>query len=284
MPNHLKQIRVLHVEDDTMDSELTKLFLKKKGYDNLEISAVLSAEEALRRMNEEDFDVIVSDYNMPGMNGVEFLDVLRRKGNSIPFIIFTGKGEESVAMEALNKGANRYIKKDEKPCILFDMLGRYIQEVVEEKEREREREEERERVIKQLEGMNRRMQSASKTLTLERRGRKTYIDAYAFLNEYLDLIILGLFMDKNAPMSADDIKKELQRKFGATMINQESLNDSLNALEEERIIEQEFSKQRKSFVFKLEEGMDGLLTGSTFSSEMLTRFLRLTEGFKRNEQ
>lgn len=268
------------MEDDAMDAELTKLFMKRKGYDNFKFTTALSAEQGLEMLEKEKFDVVISDYEMPGMNGIEFLEKLRREGNGIPFIIFTGKGEERVAMEALNKGANRYITKNGAPAVLFDTLARYIQEVVEEKERE----EEKERRIKQLEEMNRRLQGASKALAVERRGKKTYIDTYSFINEYLDLIILGLLVDNNEPMSEADIKKELQRKFGSMMINQKAFGDSLNELEEYGIIEREFSKERTSFVFKLEEGMENLFRGPTLSREILTRFLRLTEGFKINEQ
>jgi len=250
------------------------------GYDNFDITNVRSAEQGLEILRKENFDVVVSDYKMPGMNGIEFLEKLRRGGNGIPFIIFTGKGEERVAMEALNKGANRYITKNGAPAVLFDTLARYIQEVVEEKERE----EEKARRMKQLDGITFRSQSASKMLTVERRGKKTYIDTYSFINEYLDLIILGLLVDNNEPMSEADIKKELQRKFGSMMINQKAFGDSLNELEEYGAIEREFSKERTSFVFKLEEGMENLLRGPTFSREMLTKFLRLTEGFKINEQ
>ncbi len=279
MTKQSNEIRILHVEDDAGDAKLTKLFLKKKGYDNFKITPVLSAEQGLEMLGKEQFDVVISDYVMPGMNGMEFLEVLRRKGNNTPFIIFTGRGEEAVAMEAINKGANRYVKKDEKPSVLFDTLAGYIQELVEEKERA----EENARRLKQLEEMNKRLQGVSNSLAveMERRGKKTYIDTYSFLTEYLDFIILGVLLDKNEPISESEILEELQRKFGL-MINPDSLGNLLNELEEKGILERAFLKERNSFVFKLEEGMEGLLRGPTFSREMLTRFLSLTEGFKKN--
>ena len=143
-------IRILHVEDERGALEITNLFLKRRGYNNFKITQVLSAEQGLKKLEEENFDVVISDYKMPGMNGLEFLEELRRRGNDIPFIIFTGKGEERVAMEALNKGANRYIKKEGNPTVLFDTLGRYILEIVEE----RAKEEERERLARELKAKN----------------------------------------------------------------------------------------------------------------------------------
>ena len=132
------EIRVLHVEDSVGDLELTRLFVKRKGYSCIKITPVLSAEQALEILEREDFDIVVSDYKMPGMNGLEFLEELRKKGNDIPFIIFTGKGEEQVAMEALNRGANRYISKDGDPAGPIGALGRHIQEVVEERRKEKD--------------------------------------------------------------------------------------------------------------------------------------------------
>ena len=276
MARQAKVVRILHVEDDVMDAKLTRLFLKRMGYDNFDITNVRSAEQGLEILRKENFDVVVSDYKMPGMNGIEFLEKLRRRGNGIPFIIFTGKGEERVAIEALNKGANRYITKNGAPAVLFDRLARYIQEVVEEKARE-----EKARRTKQLDGITSRSQSASKMLTAERRGKETSIDSSSFINEHLDLIILGLLLEK--PMTVCEVVEELKRKFGI-LVNPESLSDPMDELEEKGIIEREFSKEDKSFVFKLEEGMENLLRGPTLSREMLTRFLRLTEGFKINEQ
>ena len=276
MARQAKVVRILHVEDDVMDAKLTRLFLKRMGYDNFDITNVRSAEQGLEILRKENFDVVVSDYKMPGMNGIEFLEKLRREGNGIPFIIFTGEGEERVAMEALNKGANRYITKNSAPAVLFNTLARYIQEVVEEKARE-----EKARRTKQLDGITSRSQSASKMLTAERRGKETSIDSSSFVNEHLDLIILGLLLEK--PMTVCEVVEELKRKFGI-LVDPESLSDPMDELEEKGIIEREFSKEDKSFVFKLEEGMENLLHGPTLSREMLTRFLRLTEGFKINEQ
>ncbi len=134
------RIKVLHVEDEAGALDITKMFLRKMGHGNIEITPALSAEEGLERLEEGDYDVIISDYMMPGMDGIEFLEEVRRRGIKTPFIIFTGKGEERVAMEALNKGANRYIKKDRKPSELFEELARYIVELAEEKRREEENE------------------------------------------------------------------------------------------------------------------------------------------------
>ncbi len=104
-------INVLLVDDEPDLLEQAKLFLERED-DSLDIKTAPSAKEALEQLKKESFDAIVSDYQMPKMDGLEFLEVVRDERESeIPFIIFTGKGREEVAMEALNLGADRYLQK-----------------------------------------------------------------------------------------------------------------------------------------------------------------------------
>ncbi|MHA1226828.1 MAG: response regulator [Candidatus Hodarchaeales archaeon] len=97
--------------DDELDiSNLGKIFLEKIN-PQLKVKTCNSGIEALELFESENFDAIVSDYQMPVMSGLEFLEKVRKKDKDIPFIIFTGRGAESVAMKALNLGANRYFQK-----------------------------------------------------------------------------------------------------------------------------------------------------------------------------
>ncbi|HIH01197.1 TPA: PAS domain S-box protein [Thermoplasmata archaeon] len=102
-------IRVLLVDDEKSFLELSKLILEKDSAMRLE--CVMSAHEAFEKLEREEFDVIVADYSMPEVNGLEFLKGLRERGDTTPFIMFTGKGREEVAREALNNGADLYIQK-----------------------------------------------------------------------------------------------------------------------------------------------------------------------------
>ena len=121
-----KQIRVLHVDDEPADLEITRVFLRREGKYDFEIVSVLSAEEALKRLKEERFDVIVSDYKMSGMSGLELLEELRCNGNTVPFILFTGKGGEVVKKAAFNMGADIYIAKNGGPANQCSELARTI--------------------------------------------------------------------------------------------------------------------------------------------------------------
>jgi CheY-like chemotaxis protein len=83
-------IRVLHVDDELGLLKVAKQCLEMQG--PFHVDTADSVEEALARLGKEKYNVIVSDYQMPGKDGLEFLKELREKGNAIPFIMFTGKG------------------------------------------------------------------------------------------------------------------------------------------------------------------------------------------------
>lgn len=100
------------------------------------ISTALSAREALEMLNARDFDVIVSDYEMPQMNGIDFLRAIKMTHPHTPFIIFTGRGREHVAIEALNLGAAFYLQKGGHPRSQFAELRNMIEQAVSRKRAE----------------------------------------------------------------------------------------------------------------------------------------------------
>lgn len=105
----LSMIDILYVDDDLDFLEITKRMVEKSG--GISIETASSAENALAMVEERAYDVIVSDYQMPVMDGIEFLKMLRGSGNTTPFIIFTGRGREEVVIEAYNSGADFYVQK-----------------------------------------------------------------------------------------------------------------------------------------------------------------------------
>ncbi len=124
-------MRVLFVDDEPDILEQAKLFLEKEK-DGLDIDTVISAGKALELFEKNDYDCIVSDYQMPEMDGLSFLKILRNeRQNSIPFIMFTGKGREEVAIEALNLGADRYLQKGGDPRSQYDVLAQAIIQEIE---------------------------------------------------------------------------------------------------------------------------------------------------------
>jgi glycosyltransferase involved in cell wall biosynthesis/CheY-like chemotaxis protein len=117
-------ISVLLVEDDPDVLELTRLFLERDL--ELNIDVCFSVKEALRKLNHKIYNVIVSDYIMPEINGIQLLKTLKFQGIETPFILFTGKGGEDTAIEALNSGATFYLPKSENPRFQFAKLRKMI--------------------------------------------------------------------------------------------------------------------------------------------------------------
>jgi glycosyltransferase involved in cell wall biosynthesis/ActR/RegA family two-component response regulator len=119
-------ITVLLVEDDPDVLELTRLFLERDL--ELTIDVCSSVKEALRKLNHKIYNVIVSDYVMPEINGIQLLKTLKFQGIETPFILFTGQGGEDTAIEALNSGATFYLQKSENPRFQFAKLRKMIHE------------------------------------------------------------------------------------------------------------------------------------------------------------
>ena len=120
-------ISVLYVDDERDLLEVTKLFLEMGG--DIKVTTMLSAKEALEQ-DIGSFDAVVSDYLMPGMDGIVFLKAVRQRYGDIPFILFTGRGREEVVIEAINNGADSYLQKGADPNAQFAELAHRIRQAV----------------------------------------------------------------------------------------------------------------------------------------------------------
>lgn len=129
-------VRVLHVDDEREFLKVAKRCLELE--DGFRVHSASSVKEALQRMKKKEFDVVVSDYMMPGKNGLELLKELRDDGNDIPFIVFTGRGREEVAIQALNLGADQYLSKSGDPQTVYGELVHSMRQAVERRRAEEE--------------------------------------------------------------------------------------------------------------------------------------------------
>jgi PAS domain S-box-containing protein len=132
--NGKKPIRVLHVDDESSLLRIAKQCLEMQG--SFLVDTASSVEEASEKLKKETYDAVVCDYKMPGKDGLEFLKELRQSGNTIPFLIFTGKGREEVAIRALNLGADQYLYKSGDPETVYCELAYAIRRTAERKRAE----------------------------------------------------------------------------------------------------------------------------------------------------
>ncbi len=122
------RISVLYVDDDPALLDIGKRFLEKTG--PFFVDTALSTQVALEKIKTIHFDAVVSDYQMPEISGIELLTLIRKEYPSLPFIIFTGKGREEIAIEAFEKGADFYLQKGGEPRAQFAELAHKIQSAV----------------------------------------------------------------------------------------------------------------------------------------------------------
>ena len=106
-------VTILAVDDDASLLDLTATFLERER-DRFEVLTRTRADEAVSELStgEIDVDAIVSDYDMPPMNGLEFLEEVRAQYPDMPFILFTGKGSEEIASRAISAGVTDYLQKE----------------------------------------------------------------------------------------------------------------------------------------------------------------------------
>ena len=121
-------IKILAVDDEPYLCKLTKEFLSVPG--EIDVDTAFSVHQARKALASKHYDAIISDYQMPEEDGIQFLKSLRAEGDRTPFILFTGKGREEVVIEALNNGADSYLQKGGEPVSQYAELRHRIRESV----------------------------------------------------------------------------------------------------------------------------------------------------------
>ena len=116
-------ISALFVDDDPHICQAGREFLAMHG---VSVDYVFSGDEALDKLHQKRYDVIISDYMMEGMDGVVLLKSVREKYGDIPFIILTGNGSENVIIDAINSGVDYYVRKGYDIQLLFADLSHKV--------------------------------------------------------------------------------------------------------------------------------------------------------------
>jgi len=137
-------VRVLHVDDDSDFAE-TAAALLERADGRLAVETATDAAEGLDRLVDTDVDCVVSDYEMPGRDGIEFLEAVREEYPELPFVLYTGKGSEEIASEAVSAGVTDYLQKTGGTS-QYTVLANRIRNAVERYRSKREIEASRERL------------------------------------------------------------------------------------------------------------------------------------------
>ena len=128
---------ILYVDDERDLLVITKTFLEKIG--NIQVDTSFSATDSLNSGTLSTYDAIISDFQMPGMSGLEFLKTVRKNLPDMPFILFTGRGREEVVIEAINNGVDFYIQKGGDPSSQFAELTHKVKQAIERRRAEKNR-------------------------------------------------------------------------------------------------------------------------------------------------
>jgi len=104
------EIRVLHVDDERSVLDLTAAFLDRE-LEDVSVAGETHPDDAMERLESGSFDCVVSDYDMPGRDGLEFFEAVRAEYPLLPFVLYTGKGSEEIASQAVNAGVTGYFQK-----------------------------------------------------------------------------------------------------------------------------------------------------------------------------
>ena len=136
-------IRVLLVDEPSI-ADLTETYLERTS-EIIEVVTEGDAESGLNRLVTEPFDCVVSDYDMPDADGLAFLDAVRDADSDLPFVLFTGKGSEEIASEAISAGVTDYLQK-ETGTDQYAVLANRIENAVSQHRAEREAAEANEQV------------------------------------------------------------------------------------------------------------------------------------------
>ncbi|MFW6083285.1 MAG: PAS domain S-box protein [Thermoplasmatota archaeon] len=138
-------MNILIVDDEQFILEQSKYYLEQEN-EEFCIDTVSSSKEGVDSLKKKGYDIIVSDYQMPGMNGLDFLKVVQEEDIDTPFIMFTGRGREEVAIQALNMGADRYVQKRGDPVSQYKVLASAIKKTVEHRKAEKSVKERRKKI------------------------------------------------------------------------------------------------------------------------------------------
>jgi len=227
--------RILYMEDDPGLSVLLQKILARQGYT---VDLAANGEEGLARTRSTAYDLLLVDYHMPVLGGIDVMRALTSAGNVTPLIMVTGEGNVEVAVEALKLGAADYIAKDVQMKYL-ELLPAIIEKVIAKQLLVREREQIYEAFSESEARYRRLFESNPQPLwvydleTLRFLAvNEAAIKRYGFsLDEFLAMTIRDLCPPEDAPKqleNSDRATVRRHRKKDGTIMDVEIVSHALN--------------------------------------------------------
>ncbi len=133
------RIQIFHVDDESRLTDVVATFLEHES-DRFEVRSAHSPEEGRKALSEFDIDCVVSDYEMPTENGIEFLESVRRTHPELPFILFTGKDYEVISENTFPAQVTGYLQKTtgtEQYAVLASLIQNAVERTAVDRERDR---------------------------------------------------------------------------------------------------------------------------------------------------
>ncbi|MCU0821926.1 MAG: response regulator [Spirochaetes bacterium] len=113
------RIRILIIDDEEVVCSSCERFLKEEGYD---VRTVFSGRDGIRLIDENNYDIVITDLKMPGMSGMDILDHIKKGYPGMRVIMMTGYSTAANAEESLRRGASGYIQKPFAPSELLSVI------------------------------------------------------------------------------------------------------------------------------------------------------------------
>ena len=189
-------VRVLHVDDEPGYAELVGELLERED-EAFTVETATSVSEAPDQFDR--FDCIISDYDMPGQNGIDFLKCVRETAPELPFILFTGKGSEDIASEAITAGVTDYLRK-QTVNDQYVVLANRVRNAVDRYRAERDRERQRAAIETAQDGIS----------ILNQNGQFIYVNqAYADLYGYDSAELVGEHWQRVYPEREEEFARDV---------------------------------------------------------------------------
>jgi len=127
------KVSIICIDDEPLILNISKIYLGKKGY---LVSTAECPEKALELIRKNNYDIIISDYEMPKMNGIDLFKEIKREGDPPPFILFSGKERKSIIFEIINNEIDLYISKGYNLKEKYSSISDFIANLIKERDKE----------------------------------------------------------------------------------------------------------------------------------------------------